>query len=73
MKNKRFPQAIEVLNNGLKKCGENGDFYFLQGEAYKNLNDIEKAKDALSLALKNYNSLTFDVAFVKDKLNNIHS
>lgn len=71
MKDKRFPQAIEILDTALKKCGENGDFYFLLGEAYKKIGDLEKAKDSLSAALKNYNTLTFDVAFIKEKLNNI--
>lgn len=72
MKEKKYPQALEVLDKALKKCGENGDICFLQGEVYKNLNDIDKAKEFLSLALKNYSTLTFDVGFVKDKLNNIH-
>ncbi len=73
MKNKKYPQAAEILENGLRKAGENGDFYFLLGEVYKQLRDFEKAKESFSAALKNYNTLTFDVALVKEKFNDIHS
>lgn len=72
MKDKNFAPAIEVLSNALKKAGENGDLYFLQGEAYKNLDDKENAKEAYSLALKNYSSLSYDVWSVKDILNGLH-
>lgn len=69
---RKFSKALEVVNTALKKCGDNGDLYFLQGEALKALRQIDEAKDALSSALRNYHSLTYDVGFVKEKLNNIH-
>ena len=69
---KAFGEVINVLSQAIRKCGENGDLYYLLGEAYVNSGDNTNALDAFSSALKNYNTLTFDVNSVKEKLNRLH-
>lgn len=71
IKGKSYLEAVQVLNNALSRCGEIGDLFYLRGEAYKRNGDIEKSKDSISLALKNFNTLSFDIEVVKDKLNSM--
>jgi len=71
MRNNAHTQAVKILDTAIKKCGEFGDLYYLLGEAYKAVGDKERAKNSISLALKHYATLTYDVNLVKEKLNGI--
>jgi len=71
IKGTAFSEAVQIINNGLSRCGENGDLFYLRSEAYKRCGDLDRAKESLSLAIKNYTTLSFDVEIVKEKLNSI--
>lgn len=71
LKNEKYERALQVVTEALEVCGDNGDLYFLESECYKMQGNFVAAKESLNTALKNYHSLSFDVTFIKERLNDI--
>ena len=71
LKLNEFEQVIDTVSSAISKCGENGDLFYLLSEAYKNLGQTDRQKEAISLAIKNYNTLNADLTILKDELNNL--
>ena len=71
IKGKSYLEAVQVLNTGLSRCGEIGDLFYLRGEAFNRNGDVEKAKDSINMAVKNFSTLSYDVAIVKEKLSSM--
>lgn len=71
IKGESYLEAVKVLNNAISRCGEIGDLFYLRGEAYKRQGDLEKSKESISLAIKNFNTLSFDMEIIKEKLSSM--
>ncbi len=63
-------EAFEVFEQGLSKCGQNGDLYYLASQVCKKINDKENYINYLNEALKNQKTLSFNSQIIKSELEN---
>ena len=70
-KNGNRKRARDILTLGLKNCPNNGDLFYFLSEEFKDENK-DRQKEALTLALKNYRTLSASPEILKEKLQELN-
>ena len=66
-----YDKAQDIVTQGLERCGENGDLYYIMAKILKEKGDIEGCRKNLSLCLKYFKSLTVPVNVINKALKGI--
>ena len=66
-----YEQALNIAEEALSKCGENGDLYYIAAQIYKEIQNPQEYEHNLNLAIKNHKTLSIPIKKVQDEIKNL--